>query len=217
MNIINSCLLNRNNINIANEPKPNEAIIVCNRCIMEQLSKKGVTFKEMYPGVFIVTSLKGNSTLQDIEKITRVIRIYNPELIDEGHLVSQMSEEKMDIFFQNHFWSDSQKKKMHIKKVEYRGDRFDTNPGFLVVTYQEGKRGKEFTFNFGDGWTELLGYTKDDVRIEDVWDRYLFDETVKPWLEKNKFNLSIEVHNNSPLSDNKNDTKIVRMSELQEK
>ena len=58
MNIINSCLLNRNNINIANEPKPNEAIIVCNKSIMQQLSKKGVTFKEMYPGVFIVTSLK---------------------------------------------------------------------------------------------------------------------------------------------------------------
>ena len=217
MNIIKNCILNRKNINIDYEPETNEAIIVCNTYIMEQLSKKGLTFREMYPGVFIVTSLKGNSTLQDIEKITRVIRLYNPELTDDGNLVSQMSEEKMDAFFQNHFWSDSQKKKMHIKKVEYRGDRFDTNPGFLVVTYQEGKRGKEFTFNFGDGWTELLGYTKDDVRIEDVWDRYLFDETVKPWLEKNKFNLSIEVHNNSPLSDNKNDTKIVRMPELQEK
>lgn len=111
MNIINSRLLNKHNINITNEPRPNEAIIVCNRSIMQQLSKKGVTFKEMYPGVFIVTSLKGNPTLQDIEKVTRVIRLYNPELIDEGHLVSQMSEAKMDVFFQNHFWSDSQKKK----------------------------------------------------------------------------------------------------------
>ena len=171
----------------------------------------------MYPGVFIVTSLNGNTRLQDIENITKVIRLYNPELIDEGNLVSQMSEEKMDVFFHNHFWSDSQKKKMNIKKVEYRGDRFDTNPGFLIVTYQEGKRGKEFTFNFGDGWTELLGYTKHDVRIEEVWDRYLFDETVKPWLVKNKFNLSLEVHNNLPLSDNKNGTKIVRTPSLQEK
>ena len=40
---------------------------------MEQLSKKGVTFDEMYPGVFIVTSLNGNSTMQDIEKINNKI------------------------------------------------------------------------------------------------------------------------------------------------
>ncbi len=28
-------------------------------------------------------------------------------------------------------------------------------------------------------------------------DKNLFDETVKPWLEKNKFNLALEVHNSS--------------------
>lgn len=214
MNIIKNQLVNRNNIDINHKLKPNEAMIVCNHYIKEKLLKKGVTFKEMYPGVFIVTSLKGNSTLQDITKISRVIRLYNPELIDEGNLVSQMSEEKMDVFFQNYFWSDKLAKKMNIKKVEYRGDCFDINPGSLIVTYQEGKRGREFTYTFRDGCTNLLGYTKDDVRIEDVWDRYLFDETVKPWLEKNKLNLSLEVHNNSSVSNNKNATKMPRTIEL---
>lgn len=57
---------------------------------MEQLSKTGVTFAEMYLGVFIVISLNGNSTMQDIEKINRLIRLYNPELIDESNLVTQM-------------------------------------------------------------------------------------------------------------------------------
>jgi len=109
---------------------------------MEQLSRKGVTFKEIYPWVFIVTSLNGNPTLQDIEKVNRIIRFYNPELIGEGNLVAQMSQEKMDKFFQNHFWSDKQKKKMQIKRVEYRGNRFSIDPGSLIVTYQEGKKVK---------------------------------------------------------------------------
>ena len=133
MNIIETYSINRNNIHIDNELKPNEAIIVCNHYIMEQLSKKGVTFDEMYPGVFIVTSLNGNSTMQDIEKINRLIRLYNPELMDESNLVAQMSQEKMDAFFQNHFWSDREKKKMHIKSVEYRGNRFDIDPGSLIA------------------------------------------------------------------------------------
>lgn len=217
MNIIKNQKVNRNNVDINNELQPNETIIVCNRSIMQQLSKKGVTFKEMYPGVFIVTSLKGKSTLQDIDKISRVIRLYNPDLIDEGDLVSQMSEEKMDTFFQKYHWFDKRAKKMNIKKVEYKGKEDDYEPGTLIVTYQEGKRGREFTFKFGDGWTQLLGYTKDEVRIEDVWDRYLFDETVKPWLEKNKLNLSLEVHNNSSIPNNRNDTKIPRTIELEEK
>ena len=82
MNIIETYSINRNNIHIDNELKPNEAIIVCNHYIMEQLSRKGVTFDEMYPGVFIVTSLNGNSTMQDIEKINRLIRLYDPDLIE---------------------------------------------------------------------------------------------------------------------------------------
>ena len=76
MNIIKTYSINRNNIHIDNELKTNEAIIVCNHYIMEQLSRNGVTFDEMYPGVFIVTSLNGNSTMQDIEKINRLIRSY---------------------------------------------------------------------------------------------------------------------------------------------
>lgn len=203
MNIIKNHLVNLNNINIGSEVKPNEAIIVCNHCIMEQLSIKGVTFKEMYPGVFIVTSLNGNTALQDIEKINGIIRLYNPELIDEGNLVAQMSQEKMDKFFQDHFWSDKQKKKMNIKGVEYRGNRFDIDPGSLIVTYQEGRKGRKFTFRFRDGATQLLGYTENNMRIEDVWDRYLFDETIKPWLEKNKLRLSLEVDNNSTVSSKK--------------
>lgn len=217
MNIIETYSININNIHIGNELKPNEAIIVCNHYIMEQLSKKGVTFDEMYPGVFIVTSLNGNSTMQDIEKINRLIRLYNPELMDESNLVAQMSQEKMDAFFQNHFWSDREKKKMHIKSVEYRGNRFDIDQGSLIVTYQEGKRGKEFTFNFRDGSTNLLGYTEDGVRIEDVWDRYLFDETVKPWLEKNKLRLSLEVHNSPTVLNNQNKASVTRTIELEEK
>ena len=217
MNIIETYSINRNNIHIGNGLKPNEAIIVCNHYIMEQLSKKGVTFDEMYPGVFIVTSLNGNSTMQDIEKINRLIRLYNPELMDESNLVAQMSQEKMDAFFQNHFWSDREKKKMHIKSVEYRGNRFDIDRGSLIVTYQEGKRGKEFTFSFRDGSTDLLGYTEDWVRIEDVWDRYLFDETVKPWLEKNKLRLSLKVHNSSTVLNNQNEVGVTRTIELEEK
>lgn len=217
MNVIKNYLVNRNNISIGNELKPNEAIIVCNQHIMEELSRKGVTFKKMYPGVFIVTSLKGNPTLQDIEKINRIVRLYNPELIDEGNLVAQMSQEKMDAFFQNNFWSDKQKKKMHIKGIEYRGSRFDIDPGSLIVTYQEGKKGQKVTFKFGDGRTQLLGYTEDGVRIEDVWDMYLFNETVRPWLEKNKFNLSLEVHDNSPVSNSKNNARTASTIELEEK
>lgn len=217
MNIIETYSINRNNIHIGNGLKPNEAIIVCNHYIMEQLSNKGVTFDEMYPGVFIVTSLNGNSTMQDIEKINRLIRLYDPDLIDESGLVAQMSQEKMDAFFQNHFWSDREKKKMHIKSVEYRGNRFDIDQGSLIVTYQEGKRGKEFTFNFRDGSTNLLGYTEDGVRIEDVWDRYLFDETVKPWLEKNKLRLSLEVHNSPTVLNNQNKASVTRTIELEEK
>ena len=217
MNIIKNHSINRNNINIGNELKSNEAIIVCNHYIMEQLSKKGVTFDEMYPGVFIATSLNGHSTMQDIDKINRLIRLYNPDLIDESNLVAQMSQEKMDAFFQNHFWSDREKKKMHIKSVEYRGNRFDIEQGSLIVTYQEGKRGKEFTYIFGDGRTQLLGYAEDGVRIEDVWDRYLFDETVKPWLEKNKLRLSLEIHNSSTALNNQNEPKVIRTMGLGEK
>lgn len=217
MNIIKNHSVNRNNINIGNGPKSNEAIIVCNHYIMEQLSKKGVTFEEMYPGVFIVTSLNGNSTMQDIERINRLIRLYNLELIDESNLVAQMSQEQMDTFFQKHFWSEREKKKMHIKSVEYRGKRFDIEQGSLIVTYQEGKKGKEFTYIFGDGRTQLLGYAEDGVRIEDIWDRYLFDETVKPWLEKNKLRLSLEVHDSSPALNNHNEQKVIRTIELDEK
>jgi len=54
------------------------------------------------------------------------------------------------------------------------------------------------------------------VRIEDIWDRYLFDETVKLWLEKNKLGLSLEVHNNSPVS-NKGKSQIVGTITLEEK
>lgn len=217
MNIIKNYLVNRNNINIGNELKSNEAIIVCNHYIMEQLSKKGVTFDEMYPGVFIVTSLSGNSTMQDIEKINRLIRLYNPELIDESNLVAQLSQEKMDAFFQNHFWSDREKKKMHIKSVEYRGKRFDFEQGSLIVTYQEGKTGEEFNYIFGDGITQLLGYTEDGIRIEDVWDRYLFDETVKPWLEKNKLRLSLKVQNSTNALNHQNEPKNIRAMGLDEK
>lgn len=123
----------------------------------------------------------------------------------------------MDAFFQKYHWSDKRKKKMNIRKVEYKGPEDDYEPGILIVKYQEGKRGREFTFKFGDGFTQLLGYTKDGVRIENVWDRYLFDETVKPWLEKNKFNLSIEVNNNSTVTTNNNVSKIFTSIELEEK
>lgn len=197
MNIIKNYLISRNNMHVINEIKPNEAVIVCNHHIMEQLIKKGVTFKEMYPGVFIISSINGNSILQDTEKIDRVIRLYNPDFLDDSNLVAQMTQEKMDIFFQNYFWSKKQKRTMHIRKVEYKGKPYDVDQGSLIVTYQEGKRGREFTFNFGDGRTQLLGYNEDDIRIEDVWDKYLFDETVKPWLEKNKLNLALEVHSSS--------------------
>ena len=217
MNIIKTYSIDSNNIHIDNELKPNEAIIVCNHYIMEQLSRKGVTFDEMYPGVFIVTSLNGNSTMQGIEKINRLIRLYNPDLIDESNLVAQMSQEKMDAFFQNHWWSDGEKKKMHIKRVEYRGNRFDIDPGSLIVTYQEGKRGKEFTFSFRDGSTDLLGYTEDWVRIEDVWDRYLFDETVKTLIEKIKLLLSLKVNNSSTVLNNQNEVGVTITIELEEK
>ena len=216
MNIIKNQLVNRNNIDIENELKPNEAIIVCSQYIKEKLLKKGINFKEMYPGVFIVTSLRGNPTLQNIDNISRVIRLYNPDVIDEGSLVYQMSKEKIDAFFQKYHWHDIGKKKMNIKKVEYKGKEYHF-PGYLIVTYQEGKKGREISFNFGDGWTELLGFTKDDVLIEDEWDKYLFNETVRPWLEKNKFNLSLEVYNNVSVFNNKNDTKIHRIIELDEK
>lgn len=93
MNIIKNQKVNRNNIDIDNKLEPNEAVIVCNHYIKEKLLKKGVAFKEMYPGVFIVTSINGNSTLKDIDKITRAIRLYNPDLIDDGNLVSRMTEE----------------------------------------------------------------------------------------------------------------------------
>ena len=194
MNIIKNYNVNKHNINICFELEPNEAIIVCNHYIKEQLSKKGVTFDEMYPGIFLVTSLNGNSTMQNIENIDRLIKLYNPEFINENNLVSLMSQEKMDDFFQKYHWGEKEKKRMHIKSVEYRGKRFDIHPGSLIVTYQEGKKGKDFSFEFGDGWTQLLGYTEDWVRIEDRWDRYLFNETVKPWLEKNKLRLSLGVH-----------------------
>lgn len=217
LNIIKNHLVSRNNIDIS-MPQSNEAIIVCNHYIMEQLSKKGVTFEEMYPGVFIVTSLNCNSTMQDIDRINRVIRLYNPELMDESNLVAQMSKEKMDTFFQEHFWSDKDKKKMHIKSTEYRGDRFDNEQGSLIVIYQEGKRGREFTYIFGDGRTQLLGYAEGGMRIEDVWDRYLFDETVKLWLEKNKFRLSIKVPNNQATLNNQSVLKdVISEMELEEK
>ena len=64
MNIIRNQLVDKNYINISDDLKNNEAIIVSNHRIMEELSKKGVTFEEMYPGVYIVTSLNGKSTMQ---------------------------------------------------------------------------------------------------------------------------------------------------------
>ena len=216
MNIIRNYYVDINNINICTEPKPNEAIIVCNHYIMEQLFKKRITFDEMYPGIFIVTSLNGNSTMQDIGKINSLIRLYSPELKNES-LVAQMSQEQMDAFFQNHFWSDKEKKKMHIKSVDYRGKRFDIEQGSLIVTYQEGKKGKKITYIFGDGRTQLLGYTKDGVRIEDLWDRYLFDATVKSWLEKNKLRLSMEVHDSTPILNNPNEQIVNRTAGLDEK
>lgn len=191
MNIIKNHLVERYNIDISDELKSNEAIIVCNQYIMKQLSKKGVTFEEMYPGVYIVTSLKGKSTMKEIEKINSLIRIYNPEYKDENNLVAQISKEQMETFFKNHFWTDKEKKRMHIKNVEYKGKRFDIERGSLIVTYQEGKKGKEYSCSFRDGSTQLLGYTKNGIRIEDVWDTFLFNETVKPWLEKNKLRLSL--------------------------
>ncbi len=210
MKIIESYLISRSNMHVINEIKPNEAVIVCNHNIMEQLLKKGVTFKEMYPGVFIISSIDGKPILQDIEKIDRVIRLYNPDFLDDSNLVAQMSQEKMDTFFQNYLWSKKQKRTMHIRKVEYKGKTYDVDQGSLVVKYQEGKRGREFTFNFGDGRTQLLGYNEAAVRIEDVWDKYLFDETVKPWLEKNKLNLALEVHT----SPNKQSDSVINSMEL---
>ena len=67
------------------------------------------------------------------------------------------------------------------------------------------------------GSTDLLGYTEDWVRIEDVWDKYLFDETVKPWLEKNKLRLSVKVHNSSTVLNNQNKARVTRTIELEEK
>ena len=194
MNIIKNIKVDKNNINIYFELEPNEAIIVCSHYIKEQLSKKGVTFDEMYPDIFLVTSLNGNSTMHNIEKIDRLIKLYNPEFINQNNLVSLMSQEKMDEFFQKYHWGKGEKNRMHIKSVEYRGKRFDIHHGALIVVYQEGKKGKDFSFEFGDGWTELHGYKEDGVRIEDIWDRYLFNETVKPWLKKNKLRLSLGVH-----------------------
>lgn len=195
MNIIRNQLVDKNYINISDELKSNEAIIVSNHRIMEGLSKKGVTFEEMYPGVYIVTSLNGKSTMQDIDSINRLIKLYNPELIDESNLVAQMSQEQMERFFQEYFWTDKEKKRMHIRNVEYKGKPYDIERGSLIVTYQEGKKGKEYACSFRDGSTELLGYNQDGIRIENIWDRFLFDETVKPWLEKNKLRLSLGTYN----------------------
>ena len=216
MNIIKNYFVGKDNINIGVEPKSNEAIIVGNHYIMNQLSKKGVTFDQMYPGIFIVTSLNGNPTIQDIEKINRLIKLYNPDLINEGNLVSKMSKEKMDAFFQNYFWTENQKKKMIFKNLEYRGDKFDIEQGSLIITYQEGKKGKEYTYIFGDGRTQLLGYVENGMRIEDVWDRYLFDETVKPWLEKNKLRISLQANNSKETLSNEKRTNTVETIELKE-
>lgn len=56
----------------------------------------------MYPGIFLVTSLNGNSTMHNIEKIDKLNILYNPEFINENNLVSLMSQEKMDDFFQKY-------------------------------------------------------------------------------------------------------------------
>ena len=87
----------------------------------------------------------------------------------------------------------------------------------MIVTYQEGKKGKEYSCSFRDGSTQLLGYTKDGVRIEDLWDRYLFDATVKSWLEKNKLRLSMEVHDSTPILNNQNEQIVNRTAGLDEK
>lgn len=49
-----------------------------------------------------------------------------------------------------------------------------------------------------------------------IADKYLFDETIKPWLNKNKFNLSLELHNSSPDPNNKNTPQTVETIELEE-
>ena len=106
---------------------------------------------------------------------------------------------------------------MHIKSVEYRGKRFDIHPGSLIVTYQEGKQGEDFTFEFGDGWTQLIGYNEDWVRIEDRWDRYLFNETVKPWLKKHKLRLSLGVHTSPDALKSKSESIVNQEIALDEK
>lgn len=216
MDIIEYKNITRYNIQIFEDLEPNKAVLVCNQYIMEQLSQKGVTFEEMYPGVFIVTSINGHSKLQDIEKIDGIIKLCNRNLIDEGYLVSQMSQEKMDTFFQNYFWNNKDKKIMRMKSVKYNGewDSID-HPGYITVTYQKGKKGREFTYRFSDGATQLLGYTADNIRIEDVWEKYLFDETIKTWLEKNKLRLSLGVYDSSTSAEPENGHKTPKEIEAQ--
>ena len=214
MDIIEYKNITRYNIQIFEDLEPNKAVLVCNQYIMEQLSQKGVTFEKMYPGVFIVTSINGQSRLQDIEKINGIIKLCSRDLIDEGYLVSQMSQEKMDTFFQRYFWNERDKKIMKIQGVKYN-EEWINSTGYIIVTYQKGKKGREFTYRFSDGATQLLGYTADNIRIEDVWNKFLFDETVKPWLEKNKLRLSVAVYDSSTSAEPENGHKTPKEIEAQ--
>lgn len=197
MNQIVSYEVNKNNICFNAELKPNEAIVVCNHYIKEQLEKKGVKFDEMYPGVFIVTSIKGKSTMGNVEGINKIFILYNSELFPDNTLVAQMSLEKMDEFFQKYYWADEQKKKLKIKCIEYRDRQSDYEIGSLIVTYKDKKSGNEYQFSFGDSCTQLTGWTENGARIEDIWRDYLFNNTVKSYLEKNKFRLFLKSNNDS--------------------
>ena len=207
MNTIVSYEVNINNICYSAKLKPNEAIVVCNHYIKEQLEKKGAKFDEMYPGVCIVTSIKGKSTMGNIEGINKIIILYNSKLFPDNNLVAQMSLKKMDEFFQKYYWDDKQKKELKIKCIEYRDRRSDYEIGSLIVTYKDKKSGKEYQFSFRDSSTQLTGWTENWTRIEDIWRDYLFNETVKPYLEKNKFRLSLKSDSDSNKIIKPNDSK----------
>ena len=207
MNQIVSYEVNKNNICFNAELKPNEAIVVCNHYIKEQLEKKGAKFDEMYPGVFIVTSIKGKSTMGNIEGINKIIILYNSKLFPDNNLVAQMSLKKMDEFFQKYYWADKQKKELEIKCIEYRDRQSYYEIGSLIVTYKDEKSGNEYQFSFRDSSTQLTGWTENWTRIEDIWRDYLFNETVKPYLEKNKFRLSLKSDSDSNKIIKPNDSK----------
>ena len=159
---------------------------------MEELSKKGVTFEEMYPGVFIVTSINGNQILQDVRKINRVIRLYHYDLINESDLVCQISEEKIDEFFQRYVWTEIEKERMQLINFEYRKGISDTVPSSLLVTYKDSKTGRELTYGFRDDTIDFFGFHDVRARMDDLWDKFLFDETVKSWSSRNNNRVSNE-------------------------